>query len=559
MGLLSSLYGLQYGLPAVPSFLWDEQQPAPLTPAPQQPWGGGYNFMTGQGLPAPAVQAPPMRNVTPQRSQPQQSPLAALTAPQATPLFGPEHAMAPPRPPEGSSVGTKIPTPGEGTPPRVPWGQRISNWVESPLFQLGMSLLGNASNPDQYAGVGRDMRAWADQRMERQRQENEDRRLKAQENLQNTQFGWLREDRERADQRRERTSAWAATQGDFAQVDPEAAYEAAAQANALAGQPITPYQQATLDLQRRQIAASYARQNEPPYDERTERMLGAYTAMTGTLPVGMGRDRQAQRQIWAAAARFREESGLDNDTLALTSSAFRGNQRAISDLSTRFANMRQAEETALANLNLARELSGRVPRTSIPMINRALQEGRMHITGDPDTVAYYNALVTAGAEYMKVVTGNFSNMGLTDSARREALELLNAGMNQGQLDAAIRTATTEMRNRTNAMNDVMGGLQYAVRSGDVITFDQETPGGAAHPNNPYSPQQTFRPVTDAARRRLLANPTPREKQQFDEVFGPGAADRELAGRGAQQPQQQRRPLGQAPPPGTSQWNWRNGW
>lgn len=192
----------------------------------------------------------------------QASPLAALTQPQTTPQMGFEWqnpSMLPQTaqiPPGALSISpNKQATPGEGTPPGG-WMSRLQSGMESPLFNIGMALMAGSQNGGDWSMVSDTLRGYGQDQRERQRLANEERAAKAQQNLQNTQFDWMRTDRQRADEQRQRYTDWAGRQSDNpdASVDPEAAFTATQEARGIATQPITPYQQAQLDMQNRQFS-----------------------------------------------------------------------------------------------------------------------------------------------------------------------------------------------------------------------------------------------------------------------------------------------------------------
>lgn len=163
-------------------------------------------------------------------------------------------AFAPQQPPMPQTPETFAPKQA----PQQGWGERLNNWTQSPLFTLGMSLLGNAQGSN-WQGVGQDMRAYGQQRMLQQRMDNETRRQKAGDARDEQQFGWAQQAHDQAEQQRQRYSTWAAgqTNNPMASVNPEAAYDAQMEADAAAHAPITPYQQAQLDLERHGQQLSY--------------------------------------------------------------------------------------------------------------------------------------------------------------------------------------------------------------------------------------------------------------------------------------------------------------
>lgn len=317
------------------------------------------------------------------------------------------------------------------------------------------------------------------------------------------QDAWMRQQQDRArmqwkqeDAQTQRLTDWAATQGPEAQVDPGSAYRSYMTANA----PLTRDQRN--DNERQDRALEETIRHDRAVEARTgmggASALGAPDAQTvepfawvmamgGTLPPGYRTDRQLARAVAVRAAQIRADQHLSPQTFAVAQSAFRGNQHALQTLSDQRARIGVAEDTALRNLQLARQLSGRVPRTSIPLINQALLANRANIEGDPATVQFYNAIITARAEYAKVLSGNTSAAGITDSARREADELIRPDMTPQQIDAVINTAQTEMANRMGSFDDMIGGVSNALSQGQFMSGDARAPVAAPTPPGANAP------------------------------------------------------------------------
>lgn len=192
---------------------------------------------------------------------------AGFGQPWRTPPFFPQ------QPAEGAGMPTPPVFPNNKGPipaaPQQGWGARLNsgfqNLNNNALFTLGMSLLGNAQGSN-WGGVGQDMRDFGAQQMQRQALDNEMRRQKAGDARTEQQFSWQTEDRQRQTQQRQAMDEWVRTlppdQQAAARANPELAYEVFMQAQAQANAPITPYQQAQLNLQRREqdVQASIARE-----------------------------------------------------------------------------------------------------------------------------------------------------------------------------------------------------------------------------------------------------------------------------------------------------------
>jgi hypothetical protein len=137
------------------------------------------------------------------------------------------------------------------------------------MLQVGLSLLGNARDGGNWAGVGQDVQQMNRERMLRQRMDNEQRRQKTQDAREESVFGRQQTEWERADEQRLALEAWITTlpeeQQRAARANPAAAHAAFMEAQAAANAPITPYQRAQLDLAQRgqnmDYTASMARVN----------------------------------------------------------------------------------------------------------------------------------------------------------------------------------------------------------------------------------------------------------------------------------------------------------
>lgn len=168
--------------------------------------------------------------------------------------------------------------------PRLTGWERFQDGMaglpNNPLFTLGMSLLGNAQG-SRWDQVGQDMRSFGQAQQQRQLLENERRRQQAQDRREETVFGRQQTEWQRADQRRERLGTWAGQQqsNPLAAIDPEAAFEAEAEARALSNQPLTPFQREQLNLERARISESRAaRQAQDAWSRRFQSALGAADA-----------------------------------------------------------------------------------------------------------------------------------------------------------------------------------------------------------------------------------------------------------------------------------------
>jgi hypothetical protein len=115
--------------------------------------------------------------------------------------------------------------------------------------------------------------------------------------------------------------------------------------------------------------------------------------------------------------------------------------------------MDKAAETFHRNADLMLSLSGKVPRSSAPAINKYLLDFKLKWSGDAATAAYIAAGRTAINEYAKIASGATGAAGSTDTARREAEEAISTAQNPEQLAQVIATLKQDAENQRNATHD----------------------------------------------------------------------------------------------------------
>ncbi len=172
---------------------------------------------------------------------------------------------------------------------------------------------------------------------------------------------------------------------------------------------------------------------------------GTMARLTGRVPIGLARG-GAGSAVINEAARQTKMLGQTPVAAMQKAAAYQGGAKALAQLQKMRATSDAYESKALAQLDIVDSLSDKVNRTSIPLLNRAIMAGKTEITGDADATLLLNAVMTATAEYAKIMAGGTASAAaITDSAQREAQKLLNASMNK----ATLRKATALMRQEMN--------------------------------------------------------------------------------------------------------------
>ena len=111
------------------------------------------------------------------------------------------------------------------------------------------------------------------------------------------------------------------------------------------------------------------------------------------------------------------------------------------------------EEMANKNADIALEMSDKVDRSGTPVVNRWFLAANNKIAGDVDTATFNTAVNVFVNEYAKIMSGSMGNTPVSDSARKEAHEILNTAQTPAQLRANIKLLQREMQNRIKGLDD----------------------------------------------------------------------------------------------------------
>lgn len=160
---------------------------------------------------------------------------------------------------------------------------------------------------------------------------------------------------------------------------------------------------------------------------------------------------------------------------AVNPSETKATAASLSDMVKRTSVADASEQTALKNLQIAREMLAKADQTGSPLANTIVNKIRAGMFGDPDVAAYHNAISTARNEYARVISMATGAQGITDHAMREGQKLFPDDLAPAQFEANVAVAGREMANRTGSMHDQISKLKTGLHT---------VPGGAAPPVTP---------------------------------------------------------------------------
>jgi hypothetical protein len=174
-----------------------------------------------------------------------------------------------------------------------------------------------------------------------------------------------------------------------------------------------------------------------PYLATQYRILGAQGIPTRLSDVD-------KRAIINEAAKQTKALGQSPAQAVQKQAAFKSDAKSLDKMSTMKSAAEAYEAKAAAQGQLARDLSNKVDRTAIPIINDVII-GIKKNTGDEKSQLYVNALTTFAAEYAKIMEGSTGSVAAaSDSARKAAFDLIRAGLNKGQISKTIDQMQWEM-------------------------------------------------------------------------------------------------------------------
>lgn len=196
--------------------------------------------------------------------------------------------------------------------------------------------------------------------------------------------------------------------------------------------------------------------------------------VTGVMPaLGMG-NMGARNAIVNRAAEQAKTLGQSPAAAIQKQAAYKADTSALTRMRTLGSSAEAAESKALAQADLIAQLSPRVSRSSIPVINDAILSGKTRIAGDEAATQLVNAVTTFSNEYAKIMEGSTASAsGSSDASRKAAARLISASMNPRQLQSVIDLMKREMQ------YTIQGYNVTADHIGQRMGATPQTPGATA--------------------------------------------------------------------------------
>ena len=233
-----------------------------------------------------------------------------------------------------------------------------------------------------------------------------------------------------------------------------------------------------------------------------------YNMFTELPPLGGGTAGRVQRaQILNRAAEQLREQGKDSQAGLMDAKANKAMVSALSGVEKNRGMILTFEETARKNADIVTELSSKVDRTGVPVINRWLLAGREKIAGDTDVSNFNLAVQTFINEYARVTNSSTGGGITTDTARKEIEDRLNSAMTKEQILGVVNTAKREMENRRQSYDNMAEDMRQRIKGISA------KPAAAPAAGTPAAAKTAPQGAID------LLKQNPQFKEQFRKKYG----------------------------------------
>ena len=223
---------------------------------------------------------------------------------------------------------------------------------------------------------------------------------------------------------------------------------------------------------------------------------------------------RARLRVQNRAAAIAAENGMTLADIISGQATVRADTMSLGQLTKMSDFAISFENTAIKNIGIVKDLMHQGAGTPAgPVVNRWLQAGRV-ATGDPDVRAFNAAILTAATEYSKVMSGSTGTAASTDSARQEALLMMNQfDSPETLLNVMNNVMLPDMENRKKALLDQREDIQKRISA---------TPaGGGAHALPAPTSEQPPSPGARKAPDGKWYVPDPSRPGKYLEVRGDG--------------------------------------
>ncbi len=205
--------------------------------------------------------------------------------------------------------------------------------------------------------------------------------------------------------------------------------------------------------------------------------LGDRFNITGEIPgMGMGKAAtEARTKVLNQWASDLKNSGTSVAEQTAKQAAYKASRNELSKLQSQRGTVMAFANTAEKNLALVQDLSAKVDRTGIPVMNRWILSGKRSIAGDPEVAKFDAAVRTAINEYAKVTSSATGGGVTSDMARKEVESMLNTAQTKEQVEQVIGLLRQEMKNRKEGYDQQIESIKQSITGGSTPAGSNNRP------------------------------------------------------------------------------------
>jgi hypothetical protein len=133
--------------------------------------------------------------------------------------------------------------------------------------------------------------------------------------------------------------------------------------------------------------------------------------------------------------------------------ANKSSAQALTKLETTQNMVGAFEKNFIKNADIAQELSNKVDRTGIPLVNKWVNAGKRSVAGDPDLAAFDASVKATVNEYAKIVGGGTGSSATAQGEIAKIESLLSAAQTTQQVNSVLSLMRRETANRMTAFED----------------------------------------------------------------------------------------------------------
>lgn len=234
------------------------------------------------------------------------------------------------------------------------------------------------------------------------------------------------------------------------------------------------------EIQVKQKVAASAAAAAAVSPDALQQMVKSYIANGGVVPVGVGRSPLLANKFWEGVAADPDAS--DAQKLVAVKAGNRANTDALVQTQKQLSQTTSYFQTMDKNITAASALATKLNLSDQPTLNRAVAAYEKG-TSDPDFAKYRVFFDSVANEYAKIKSGALGNAPVSDSARKEAQDILIPLMGANGVNAAFDAVKQEGQNRLGSLSDQRDAL--------AAKLGGRAPAAPAAP----APQQSAAPMS----------------------------------------------------------------